>query len=91
MASPGSSGADAQALGMQRNGAAPAPARNVDSGASGGGGDAVGPRQDADDGASASDAGTGSSTTPVSSSARQPNSGNHSSVGWQSLLPGSIQ
>lgn len=88
MASPWSSGAATQGIGAQHSSGAPSPARNVDSGGSGGG-DVL--RHDAaDESASSSEAAPDGSSAPVGTSARQP-VGHHSNVGWQSLLPGSIQ
>lgn len=92
MASSWSGDVDTQDIGSQHASGAASPARTVDGGASGGGGDVVGLHRDAGDApaSSSSEAGSDGGSAPVGTSARQATS-HHSSVGWQSLLPGSIQ
>ena len=81
----------AQDLGQRTGSGTSARARTIDSG-TGGGGDLSGPstNRSSDVPAGAGSDGDRTGSLPVSTGERQSPSP-HSNVGWQSLLPGSIQ
>lgn len=77
----------------QRSAGSSSRTRTIDSSNSGGGGDLAPPsttRNSDAPAAASSDSSDSSATLPVSTGARQAPA-SHSNVGWQSLLPGSIQ
>jgi hypothetical protein len=92
LASPGSADLSTQDASGQHTGGSNLPAHTLDNGSAAGGGTSALPARGSDAPAStSSDAGADpDSSLPVSGGGHQP-AVHHSSVGWQSLLPGSIQ
>lgn len=92
LASPESADLGTQDAGGQHASSGNLPARTLDSGSSSGGASALPTRSSDAPASTSSDAGADADNgnLPVSGSGHQP-AVHHSSVGWQSLLPGSIQ